>query len=154
VYQQFCKALKTRVENIAGIQQIPFLPISFFKTHNVITTAFVPEVTFESSGTSQMVKSRHRVKTLEIYEKSFGTAFRMFYGDPLEWCIIALLPSYLERKNSSLVLMAEKLIQESNHEQSGFYLNEYKKLNTTLQSLEEQKQKTEMAGTANHPCHS
>ena len=146
VYQQFCKALKTRVENIAGIQQIPFLPISFFKTHNVITTAFVPEVTFESSGTSQMVKSRHRVKTLEIYEKSFGTAFRMFYGDPSEWCIIALLPSYLERKNSSLVLMAEKLIQESNHEQSGFYLNEYKKLNTTLQSLEEQKQKTLLIG--------
>jgi len=138
--------LKIDCNKIDNIQQIPFLPIRFFKTHKVITTEFEAEVVFESSGTTQTINSKHYIKDTSLYEKSFNDAFRLFYGEPAEWCIIALLPSYLERNNSSLVMMADKLIQQSGHPQSGFYLNEWKKLQTTLQQLERLQQKTLLIG--------
>ncbi|MEO6721627.1 MAG: acyl transferase [Ferruginibacter sp.] len=146
VYQQFCKALKIDIDRVAYIQQIPFLPISFFKTHTVTSTAFEPEVIFESSGTTKTINSRHLVKSVGIYEESFNMGFHQFYGSPADWCIIALLPSYLERQHSSLVMMADKLIQESGHPQSGFYLDEFEQLNHTLQILEKQQQKTLLIG--------
>ena len=146
VYQQFCKALKKDIALVNRIEAIPFLPISFFKSHTVTSTAFEPEVVFESSGTTQTINSHHLVKSISIYDKSFNAAFQMFYGDPAEWCIIALLPAYLERKNSSLVMMADKLMQQSRHPQSGFYLDEFEKLKNTLQSLEKQQQKTLLIG--------
>jgi len=146
VYRQYCDLLKIDSGKTETLLQIPFLPISFFKSHRVATTAFDAESVFESSGTSLTIKSRHYVKDTGIYERSFNNAFRLFYGDPAEWCIIALLPSYLERHNSSLVMMAGKLIQQSRHPQSGFYLNEWKKLQTSLARLEELGQKTLLIG--------
>ncbi len=146
VYRQYCDTLKIDGSKIDSLQQIPFLPIQFFKTHRVATTEFEAEVVFESSGTTQTINSRHYVKDISLYKKSFNDAFRSFYGEPAEWCIIALLPSYLERNNSSLVMMADQLIQQSRHPQSGFYLNEWKKLQNALLQLEKQKQKTLLIG--------
>lgn len=146
VYRQYCDTLKIDGNKIYDIQQIPFLPVQLFKSHKVTATEFDAEVIFESSGTTQTVNSKHYVKDAGIYEKSFTNTYRLFYGDPSEWCIIALLPSYLERNNSSLVMMADKLIQQSRHGQSGFYLNEFKKLQTTLTQLEKQRQKTLLIG--------
>ncbi len=146
VYHQYCATLKIVVEKVDCIEKIPFLPIAFFKSHTIITTEFKPAVIFESSGTTQTINSKHLVKELSIYEDSFNAAFLKFYGSPKDWCIIALLPSYLERNNSSLVMMADKLIEQTNHPQSGFYLNDLKKLSDTLALLEQQQQKTLLIG--------
>ncbi len=146
VYRQYCQAVKIEAATIENLHQIPFLPIQFFKSHSITTTSFNPEAIFESSGTTQLVTSRHYIKSVSIYEKSCNAAFRLFYGEPSDWCIIALLPSYLERKNSSLVMMADKLIQQSKHVSSGFYLDELNKLGNTLELLEKQQQKTLLIG--------
>ena len=146
VYNQFCKTLHIEPAKINTISKIPFLPIAFFKTHIVTTTQFQAEALFESSGTTQTINSKHLVKDIALYEQSFSAAFRLFYGNLKDWCIIALLPSYLERKNSSLVMMADKLIEQSGHAQSGFYLNELEKLHDTLLQLEKQQQKTLLIG--------
>jgi hypothetical protein len=112
----------------------------------VVTGTFEPEVIFESSGTTQTINSRHLVKSMAVYRNSFMKAFQLFYGPVSEWCIIGLLPSYLERSNSSLVVMANELIQQSGHPDSGFYLYEHEKLSATLQALEAKKQKTLLIG--------
>jgi Acyl-protein synthetase, LuxE len=146
VYRQFCDTLHTDIACIDSISNIPFLPIGFFKTHTVVSTDFTPEAVFESSGTTHTINSKHLVKDIGLYKQSFSTAFQLFYGNPADWCIIALLPSYLERKNSSLVLMADQLIAQSQHPHSGFYLDELQQLQGVLQQLEEQGQKTLLIG--------
>lgn len=133
-------------ENINSIETIPFLPISFFKTHEVITTTFKPEIIFESSGTTGENTSRHLVKSQELYIESFSKTFNLFYGDPKQWCIIGLLPGYLERGNSSLVAMVDELIKKSNNSLSGFYLNDYEKLYSTLVHNEIMQQPTLLIG--------
>ena len=123
-----------------------FLPISFFKTHQIITTLFEPQQIFESSGTTQTLNSKHLVKDIDLYQQSFKKAFELFYGDIQEWCVIGLLPSYLERNNSSLVMMVDELIKLSGHADSGFYLYDHDRLKETLQGLESQQQKTLLIG--------
>ncbi len=125
---------------------IPALPISFFKTHTVTSTDFTPERIFESSGTTGSINSRHLVKEGAVYRRSFQQAFRLFYGDEKDWCILGLLPSYLERQNSSLVMMVDELIRSSGHPDGGFYLTDWEKLSVTLQKLEKQQQKTLLIG--------
>jgi hypothetical protein len=146
IYREWCDILKIDVSKVNAAGNIPFLPISFFKTHKVICEDENFETVFESSGTTQTFRSKHYIKNLNIYTKSFTTCFQLFYGDVKDWCIIGLLPSYLQQKNSSLVKMADVLIQKSNHKQSGFYLNEYEKLFSVLRELESQKQKTLLIG--------
>ena len=126
---------------------IPFLPISFFKTQDVFIGE-KPINLFESSGTTQDVKSHHWVQDLSLYEASFLKGFELFYGKPSNYCIIGLLPSYLERKHSSLVYMVDKLIKVSGHAQSGFYLDDFVKLNEVLYDLENQKQKVWFIGVS------
>ena len=126
---------------------IPFLPISFFKTQDVFIGE-KPVNLFESSGTTQDVKSHHWVQDLSLYEASFLKGFELFYGKPSNYCIIGLLPSYLERKYSSLVYMVDKLIKASGHAQSGFYLDDFVKLNEVLHDLENQKQKVWFIGVS------
>ena len=127
-------------------QSIPSLPIAFFKEMDVKTGEFKPEKIFESSGTTRTQTSRHLVKSLGLYEQSFEAAFELFYGDINEWCVLALLPAYLERENSSLVYMAEKMIIKSGHPKSGFYLYNFQELNDILKPLEAQGQKTLLLG--------
>ena len=146
VLQRSTDALRINPAEVKSVDQIPFLPVGFFKTHDIRTTVFEPELIFESSGTSQTVNSRHYIKDRALYTKSFMTGFEKFYGPVEDWCIIGLLPSYLERSNSSLVVMVDELVQKSMHPQSGFYLYEYEKLYETLQQLELQQQKTLLIG--------
>jgi hypothetical protein len=144
VYAKWCDLLKGQQSTVD--RRPPFLPISFFKSHTITTTLFEPQQIFESSGTTQTINSQHLVKDITIYEQSFIKAFELFYGNINEWCIIGLLPSYLERNNSSLVMMVDALIKLSNHTDSGFYLNEFDKLANTLQHLEAKQQKTLLIG--------
>lgn len=146
VYRRFCDLLRRNPSTVKTISQIPFLPVSFFKTHPIQSTHFTPEVIFESSGTTQTISSRHYVKDVSIYTKSFLKGFAHFYGNPNEWCIIGLLPSYLERQHSSLVMMADELIRQSQHECSGFYLYEHQRLAEQITRLEQQGQKTLLIG--------
>jgi hypothetical protein len=145
VYRQWCELTGTGID-IKTPASIPALPISFFKTHTVTTTDFIAETVFESSGTTKTNTSRHLVKDTSIYRESFLKAFSLFYGDPQEWCVLGLLPSYLERQHSSLVMMVDELIRRSGHAASGFYLDEHEKLAQTLAALESAQQKTLLIG--------
>ena len=146
IYQQYTDALKINPLMVDDIGKIPFLPIRFFKSHIVASTHFEPSVVFESSGTTGSVNSRHYIKDASIYKESFTKGFEHFYGSVKDWCILGLLPSYLERGNSSLVYMVNELIGLTNHKSSGFYLNEFDKLFSTLRELEKQQQKTMLIG--------
>ncbi|MDB5246621.1 MAG: acyl transferase [Segetibacter sp.] len=146
VYKRWVDALNVSVTAVKELTQIPFLPVSFFKTHDVISGNYVPELVFESSGTTGTINSKHFVKQSAIYTQSFTKGFNLFYGDLTEWCIIGLLPSYLERKGSSLITMVEELIKLSGHSKSGFYLYEFDTLATVLKELEAKQQKTLLIG--------
>lgn len=146
IYQQYAKTVGRVGPGIKAIGEIPFLPVSIFKTQEVCTTRFEPEAVFESSGTTQTINSRHLVKNLSLYRQSFMNAWQQFYGPVKDWCIIGLLPSYLERKNSSLVAMVDELVKQSGHAESGFYLYEHEKLAKVLQRLEGARQKTMLIG--------
>jgi hypothetical protein len=146
LYAQYADAVGRHPANVSTLTDIPFLPISFFKSHKLLSGNFIPEAVFESSGTTQTVNSRHFVKSLALYKRSFMEAFTRFYGPVSDYCILGLLPSYLERKHSSLVVMADELIRQSHHTHSGFYLYEHEKLRNTLLTLEQQKQKTLLLG--------
>lgn len=146
VYSDFLKALKVEPARVSKITEIPFLPVRFFKSNQIKTTQFTPQAIFESSGTSASVNSRHFVKDLLLYEESFTKGFELAYGPINQYCIIGLLPSYLERGDSSLVYMVDKLVQLSEHPQSGFYLSEYEQLAVVLQELEKRKQPALLIG--------
>ncbi|MDP4261567.1 MAG: acyl transferase [Bacteroidota bacterium] len=146
VYRDYVNALSVNVSGINSIAGIPFLPIRFFKSHTIRATAFEPEAVFESSGTTGSTGSRHFIKDIDLYRESFTRGFMSFYGPAKDWCILGLLPSYLERGNSSLVYMVNELIRLSGHPQSGFYLHEYDQLISVLMSLEKAKQKTLLFG--------
>jgi len=146
VYNSYVNALGKTPSDVDEIEKIPFLPISFFKTDEIKTGKFNAEVIFKSSGTTQTINSQHHVKDASIYTKSFTTAFKKIYGEPQEWSVLGLLPSYLEKGNSSLVYMVDDLIKQSRHPQSGFYLYDLDKLKETLLSLEKSNQKSLLIG--------
>lgn len=146
LYRKYVDAIGVPPLQVDSIEKIPYLPVSFFKTHEVTTTAFEPEIVFESSGTTGENTSRHFVKKLSLYQKTFTRAFELFYGNPTQWCILGLLPGYLERKNSSLVTMVGELIKKSEHPQSGFYLDDHRQLYQTLVHNEIRKQPTLLIG--------
>ena len=146
VYRAWCQCMHTNPDAVTNVANIPFLPISFFKTHEVQTDSFSPQKIFTSSGTTQTANSRHFVKDESLYKQSFITTFEAFYGKIKELCIIGLLPSYLERNGSSLVYMVDELIRQSGHPQSGFYLYDFDNLKNTLQQLERAKQNTMLIG--------
>lgn len=142
----FCEALHKKPSDVSGVEKLPFLPIGFFKTHKVVSSDFVPEALFESSGTSQTIQSKHYVKSLSLYEDAFTKGFQLQYGPAENYCFLGLLPSYLERNNSSLVYMVQKLMEKSNHPLNGFYLNNFQELFNRLQQLEKDGQPTILIG--------
>ncbi len=146
VYGQYVDALQVKPGEVQKLADIPFLPIRFFKSHAVTTTGFTPELVFESSGTTGSINSKHLVKDALVYEESFTRAFRQFYGEINDWCVIGLLPAYLERQGSSLVYMVDKLVKNSRHPQSGFYLYDFEKLQQVLLQLESQGQQVLLIG--------
>ncbi len=148
VYRQFILQLGIKSEAVARVEAIPFLPVSFFKTHRIITGHFTPGLTFLSSGTTGMQPSRHAVAETSLYEASFLNCFERFYGKISRYCILALLPSYLSRQDSSLVYMVNRLISESKHPESGFYLDATQILPDRLEKLKSAHQPTILFGVS------
>lgn len=146
VYQEFCDHLGRTPERVLAVSQIPYLPISFFKTHQVLRAGADTSHYFTSSATTGMVPSKHYVPRLDVYEKSFRQGWELFYGPVENYCVLALLPSYLERTGSSLVYMAQDMIQRSGHPKSGFYLDQFKELSETLLALEASQTPTLLLG--------
>ena len=136
VYKAFCSYLNTDPNAVQTLEQIPFLPIEFFKSKSVLSSTDAAEITFTSSGTTGSETSKHHVTDLSLYEESYLKAFNHFYGDIEDYCVLALLPSYLERTGSSLIYMADDLIKKSKHPKSGFFLNEYEQLYKLLGELQ------------------
>nr|WP_315143390.1 acyl transferase [uncultured Flavobacterium sp.] len=146
VYQEFCDLLHTNVQKVKTLQQIPFLPIQFFKSHRVVSNNEAPQTIFTSSGTTGMTTSQHLVTDVSLYEESYRRGFSQFYGNIENYVVLALLPSYLEREGSSLIYMVEDLIQLSNQPESGFYLNNHDELIEKLIALDSQGQNVILIG--------
>ena len=148
VYQEFCDLLKVIPSEITKIENIPFLPIQFFKSHIILSEGLSSETIFTSSGTTGNITSKHYVSDVTLYKKSFSEAFKIHFGNIEDYTILALLPSYLEREGSSLVYMADKLIKKSNNPNSGFYLNNTTELIEKLEMLENKNRKTILLGVS------
>lgn len=146
VYAEYISHLKVDLDAITHYSQIPFLPISFFKSHSVISGTKPVEITFSSSGTTGQITSKHLVQDLSIYEESYNKAFELFYGPAENCCLLALLPSYLERDGSSLIYMVDDLLKQSKHPLSGYFLHNHQELYHTLLQLQQAKQKTILIG--------
>ncbi|MEP6583384.1 MAG: acyl transferase [Ginsengibacter sp.] len=132
IYRTYVNAIGIDPQGVDSLEKIPFLPIQLFKTSKVTTTQFEPDIIFESSGTTSENTSHHYIKKASLYRETFSRTFRIFYGSPQQWCIVGLLPGYLERENSSLVYMVNELIKISENGRSGFYLRDYEKLYKTI----------------------
>lgn len=148
IYNSYVNALGINANEISDIINIPFLPISFFKTHQVVTgnidaTAYT---VFKSSTTTSDIPSKHYVKDASVYEKALLYGFTEVYGNPKDYALLALLPSYLEREGASLVYMFDKLMKVSQHPSNGFYLDDFEKLHKVLTDLEEKRQSTILVG--------
>ncbi len=148
VYQRYCNLLGKSPKGVKEISDIPFLPIEFFKKDKVVSSINPVEAIFTSSGTTGAITSKHYVTDISVYEESYRQGFSYFYGDIQEYCVLALLPSYLERDGSSLIYMVNDLIERSNHSKSGFYLSNHKELSETLMKLDQSGQKVLLIGVS------
>ncbi|CAM1352431.1 LuxE/PaaK family acyltransferase [Tenacibaculum crassostreae] len=148
VYRSFCDLLYIHPSDITKIEEIPFLPIQFFKTREVVSSKNGIQEVFSSSGTTGSVISKHFVTDLDWYEKSYLKGFEHFYGNIEDYVVLALLPNYLERQGSSLVYMVDDLIKKSNHPESGFYLNNIDELAKKLIDLDNQNKKVLLIGVS------
>jgi phenylacetate-coenzyme A ligase PaaK-like adenylate-forming protein len=146
VYADFIGGLGIDAATIKSIDQIPFLPIQFFKAQSILSSADDVQITFTSSGTTGMITSRHHITDVSWYEESFRKAFQLFYGDITDYTVLALLPAYLERPGSSLIYMAQDLITQSNNPDSGFYLYNHDDLAAQLTKQQESKKPTLLIG--------
>lgn len=148
VYSEFVDRLKVKINQVDHYLKIPFFPIGFFKTHRIISGKEQIAGFFSSSGTTGDMVSKHFYTNPALYEKSFTTHFERVYGKISDYFILALLPSYLERKGSSLIFMVEDLIKKSGHPESGFYLDEHEKLAEMLKLLDSSGQKVLLIGVS------
>ncbi len=146
IYKQYITELRIEPNEVTRIEEIPFLPISFFKTHEVKTGSWEPETIFTSSGTTALITSRHYVKDRSFYLNHAKCLFNSFFGSIEDYHFLALLPSYLEREGSSLIAMTDYFIQQSNSNHSGFYLNNFDELANKIEALKTEKRKTILLG--------
>nr|BFF36123.1 acyltransferase [Tenacibaculum mesophilum] len=148
VYRSFCDLIYVHPSDVHTIEQIPFLPIQFFKTREVLSSTNEIQETFTSSGTTGSTTSKHLVTDLSWYETSYLKGFEHFYGNIEDYVVLALLPNYLERKGSSLIYMVEDLFKRSQHPESGFYLNNLDELAQKLTNLDSQGKKVLLIGVS------
>ena len=146
VYREFCDLLKTEAPKVKSLEQIPFLPIQFFKSHSVLSTTDTVQEIFSSSGTTGLMTSKHLVTDVSLYEESYRKGFSLFYGNIEDYVILALLPSYLEREGSSLIYMVRDLIELSQNTESGFYLHNQDDLVRKLIRLDQSGQNVILIG--------
>ena len=148
VYRSFCDLLYIHPSDVKNIQNIPFLPIQFFKSHDILSSSQPIQQVFTSSGTTSAITSKHQVTDIRVYEESFRRAFTHFYGEIEDYVVLALLPSYLERNGSSLIYMVDDLIKRSKHEESGFYLDNLSGLKDVLIQLDTEGKKILLIGVS------
>ncbi|WP_179950026.1 LuxE/PaaK family acyltransferase [Lutibacter citreus] len=148
VYKEFLELLNISIDSVKNIEEIPFLPIQFFKSHKIISSKNTVEQIFLSSGTTGMSQSKHFVTDITLYEKSYNKAFEYFYGNVKNYTVLALLPAYLEREGSSLIYMVDDLIKKSNKPKSGFYLNNLEELSNNLIELDKKGEKILLIGVS------
>ena len=148
VYHKFLSFLNVDPDAVETVQEIPFLPIQFFKTNKVISNKNAVEQIFTSSGTTGNLTSKHFVTDVSIYQESYTKAFERFYGKIEDYTILALLPSYLEREGSSLIYMVADLIKRSKNKNSGFYLSNFSELRNVLIDLEKTNNKVLLFGVS------
>src|SRR5690554_3028544 len=148
VYRSFCDLLYKNPSDITSLEDIPFLPIEFFKSHDILSSKKSIEKKFSSSGTTGSITSKHLITDLRVYEESFNEGFKQFYGRVEDYNILALLPSYLERDGSSLIYMVDALIKQTNKPKSGFYLDNLSELKDTLIELENKGEKVLLIGVS------
>ncbi len=148
VYRSFCDLLYIHSSDVQRIEEIPFLPIQFFKSHEVLSSNKKIEEIFTSSGTTDSITNKHFITDIKLYKESYRNAFQHFYGNIEEYVVLALLPNYLERKGSSLVFMVDDLIEKSKNLESGFYLNNLDELAKKLIRLNERGKKVLLIGVS------
>jgi len=146
VYRSFCDLLYIHPSDVKKLEEIPFLPIQFFKSHEIVSSTDEVQETFTSSGTTGSITSKHLITDLSWYEKSYLKGFHYFYGAVEDYTILALLPNYLEREGSSLIYMVNDLIQKSKKSASGFYLNNTVELAQKLKELDAKGEKVLLIG--------
>ena len=160
LYTQYISLLGIDIDMVKKTEAIPFMPVSFFRDHTVITGSGDPEKTFLSSGTTGMRQSRHAVMDLALYDTSIEKAFRMFYGDPAQYAIMGLLPSYLEREGSSLIYMVHRLMQLSGNDSGGFFTGDHLTLLNAIERARSSRMQVLLIGVTfalldlaqKHPC--
>ena len=148
VYRKYVDLCNIDTQNIKTLQDIPFLPIEFFKNHRIISSNKKEQIVFLSSGTTGSIQSKHYVVDLDIYRQSFLKGFELFYGNIRDFVVLALLPSYLERKGSSLIFMVEELIRQTQSKHSGFYLYNHDELLEKLDFLQSLNKKILLIGVS------
>ena len=148
VYRSFCDLLYVHPSEIKMVSQIPFLPIEFFKSHKVLSTTDPVEMEFTSSSTTGQIPGTHYISDLDLYQKSFISAFKSLYGPIENYTILALLPSYLERSGSSLIYMVDHMISASPFAESGFFLHNHDELAKLLIKLDHMDRKILLIGVS------
>ncbi|MFD2529885.1 LuxE/PaaK family acyltransferase [Polaribacter marinaquae] len=148
VYRSFCDLLYIHPSDISKIEEIPFLPIQFFKSKKVIASLDEVDTVFTSSGTTGSITSKHYVTDVNLYKESYLKGFDYFYGNIEDYTVLALLPNYLERTGSSLVFMVDDLIKKSKKPESGFYLNNLEELAKKLKELDAKGEKVLLIGVS------
>jgi hypothetical protein len=147
-YKQWCELLGRNPQNTTNIEQIPFLPISFFRTHKVVSFSEEPKGFFMSSGTASSIRSKHWIRDYDIYERSFTKAFERFFGKADDYCFLAMLPNYQEQSNSSLIYMIDHLVKSSHQKDSGFYPYDIDKVASLLHKNENEQIPTILFGVS------
>lgn len=148
VYKDFLTHIHIDAHTVKKIEEIPFLPIQFFKSHKILSSNSVVQSVFLSSGTTGNEQSKHFVTDLDLYEESFTKGFEYFYGAIQDYTVLALLPSYLDRNGSSLIYMVNDFIQKSKNKKSGFYLNNLDELANNLIELDKKEEKILLIGVS------
>ena len=148
VYRSFCDLLYIHPSDVHALEDIPFLPIQFFKSRKILSSLEEVQETFTSSGTTGSITSKHFVTDINLYKESYLNGFSHFYGNIEDYVVLALLPNYLEREGSSLVFMVNELIKQSNNINSGFYLNDFSSLIQKIEYLENNNRKTLLVGVS------
>lgn len=139
IYRKFVDYLKVDISTVNAVKKIPFLPIEMFKNHMVVDQNYQPDLYFQSSGTTQMNLSKHYISDAELYEESIYKSFHQFIGKPEDFIFLGLLPSYLEKQNSSLIYMVDYLMKKSNHPENGYFLYNHEELHLLLDQLKDKK---------------
>ena len=148
VYKEYVERIGCDIVTVNSLEKIPFLPISFFKTHKISTDEQAAQITFLSSGTTGIERSKHLVADIALYETAFRKGFQHFFGNIQDYTILSLLPSYLEQKNSSLVYMINDLINQTKNKDSGFFLHNHNELINKLIALDSKEKKVMLIGVS------